>query len=117
MKKVVLTAAVFAFAAVLTATQAFAITSGDLSGRMWIFDMQVSSDGEMIDTGNTTMFNNVFTKTEVKDMLKSITKTMISYDNFSIFRLTDDSLYVFYFDSHGFSLYGYKLPTKISPVE
>ena len=97
-----------------------AITNKDITGKTWLFFMDVAADGTMTDNG-TTVFDQRWNKTELKELLKASTVgTPISYANISTFRIKvdpEDWTMIMYFDSAGYSLYGYVMPTKISPEE
>ena len=104
------------------ATSAFAVTSKDLTGKTWIFSMEVLDDGTIIDN-DTIMIEDRLNKTEFAAALKSITVgTPISYEKVSIYRLKlypgkPDSTVIVYFDDAGYSLYGYIMPTKITSTD
>ena len=103
---------------VFSASSASALTGRDLEGKTWLFFLDVASDGIITDT-NTMMFDQRWTKTELKELLKTSTVgTPISYSNITTFRLKldpEDWTMIMYFDSAGKSLYGYVMPNKISP--
>lgn len=103
-----------------SASPASALTGRDLSGKTWLFFMSVNADGTMIDNG-TMVFDQQWSKTELKELLKQSTVgSPISYANITTFRLNldpEDWTMIMYFDSAGKSLYGYVMPTKISPEE
>jgi hypothetical protein len=104
-------------------TSAYAITSKDLTGKTWIFIMQVWDDGTIIDT-DTLNFNARWSKSELTAALKAVTVSLISYEKVSVYRLkldpsgkTPDSLLTIYFDAAGYSLYGYQMPLKITNLD
>ncbi len=121
MKKAALTLIMLCCAVCFTVSTAYAVTSKDLTGKTWIFVMQVWEDGTIMDV-DTLMFDARFNKTELAAALKSVTVgTPISYEKVTVYRLktdptgkTPDSLLTMYFDSAGYSLYGYQMPVKIT---
>lgn len=102
----------------LSASSASALTNKDMTGKTWLFFMDVAADG-MVTDNSTMMFDQRWTKTELKDLLKTSTVgTPISYANTSTFRIKidpEDWTMIMYFDSAGYSIYGYVMPNKISP--
>ena len=104
-----------------TVSTAYAITSKDLTGKTWIFVMQVWDDGTIMDI-DTLNFEGRWNKTELAALLKPSTiGTPISYEKVTVYRLrtdptgkTPDSLLTMYFDAAGYSLYGYQMPVKIT---
>jgi hypothetical protein len=120
MKKAILTMFVTMFA-VLTATQAFALTSKDLDSKMWVFSIVANSDGTLIDN-NTFMLNARFSKSELKTALTAIdpetgkasATQIVSFGSISIYRFAgSDMLLHCIFDSAGISKYCYILPKQI----
>ncbi len=104
----------------ISVSPASALTGRDLSGKTWLFFMDVAADGTMSDNG-TMVFDQRWTKTELKELLKALTVgSPISYANITTIRVKvdpEDWTMIMYFDSAGYSLYGYVMPTKISPEE